>query len=316
MDFHIATRGLPAPSAPADPARGYTFHLSWTPSQPGWVLTIPRHQTGQSEFTADDRDQEAWVTALCARARWIEEVWYVTWLLDDWRRLAGILEPHRSSPTPQHLLAASLVYAAGDAEGRRRALQLCRQFPDDPVVRISRAEGLVRHERWDQAQRALRTLLARWPELAQGHALMSRVHRWRRRLRQAAASGWTAAILDADHLPTLSEVLVELQRSVPAADSLASWDRYLSLCAESDRPPDPYALANRAACRWALGDPDGAGVDLDLAIAGDPRCLWALRLRARLRAQVQDDPAGARADYAALHELWPSDQEAEAYLAR
>lgn len=314
MDFTITTRGLPKGAAGADPERPYSFEISWQYRLPGWVLSIPRYQCGQSEFSADFPEQERWLTALCARKPWLEEVWFVTWQLPDWRRLARILEPLRISGLPERGLADALTLARGE-EARRRSLQLCRQFPDDPYVHQRRAETLVAEERWRAAQHAIRRLLNRWPDLAANHALQSDLHVRRGRVHRAVEAGWRAVELDRERIPGFCHLLVQRQRLVPAAESLAAWERLEALCVAAGRPAEAYARANMASCRWSLGDIPGARGDLDVSLQLDPEGSWAHRLRARLRAQVLDDPQGARRDFEAILARDPKDAEALAFLA-
>ncbi len=256
MDFTIATRGLPDGTGRVEPALPYEFEFTWYSGRPGWILTIPRHQTGKSEFSPDFPEQDAWLGRVAARAPWLQEVYYVTWRMADWRRLAKLLEPTRVTPPPQRALAASLVYAYDD-DGRRRSLQLCRQFRDDPHVHLCRAKGLVRQERWRPALRALGKIAERWPELSEGHALLCEVLGRRGRIARGIEAGWKAVELNPEHTPSLMHLLVERQRTAPAAESLAAWERLAALNAAAGLQPISYIHANMASCRWALGDVEG-----------------------------------------------------------
>jgi len=281
MDFSIITHGLPSAAIDAKPGKAYSFQFTWHDRQPGWVLTIPRHQTGQSEFSANHTEQEAWITALCTRKPWLTEVWFVTWQLADWRRLAQILEPLRSSRPPQHGLAEALARYPGD-EAYARSLQLCRQFPDDAQVLLWRARSAVTAQRTKAAQRAITKLLTRWPDLADGHMLASELYDGQRAYARAVAARWRATALDSTHIEGFSHLLVKRQREAPAQESLASWERLEALRAANGHPPDAYALANKASCRWTLGDADGARADLDRSLALDPDSAWAQKLRVHM----------------------------------
>jgi len=281
MDFSITTRGLPAQAKGADPDRNYTFQFTWHYRQPGWVLTIPRHQTGQSEFSANHAEQETWLTALCARKPWLSEVWFVTWQLPDWRRLARILEPIRVSRPPQHGLAEALARDPGD-EAYQRSLQLCRQFPDEPLVHIGRARAALAAKRTLAARRIIDKLVSRWPELAETHALRCELFDAQHRYARAVQAGWRAVELDPPRSENLVHLLVKRQREAPATESLAAWERLCALRAAHGLPPDATALANRASCRWFLGDLDGARADLDASLELNPDGAWAKQLRAQL----------------------------------
>lgn len=100
-DLTLTTRGLPTPGGPTCTDR--TFQWLFVDN----TLTIPKYQCGQSEFCADDHEQDAWLGRHAAA--WMRAVWCCVW---EW-----------NTPTARDEFLAALAPLDPQADAVARALR-------------------------------------------------------------------------------------------------------------------------------------------------------------------------------------------------
>jgi hypothetical protein len=122
-DLTLTTRGLPTP--------GGATHLDRTFE---WIfadnaLTIPKYQSGQSEYSANDPEQGRWLDE--HGAPWLRGVWYCFWewttpaARDDFMASLAPLDP-LADEVARAMPAVDAADTAGRAEATRALLKLTR----------------------------------------------------------------------------------------------------------------------------------------------------------------------------------------------
>ncbi len=122
-DLTLTTRGLPTPGGATWMDR--TFHWIFA----GDTLTIPKYQSGQSEFSAEDPEQGRWLDA--HGAVWLRGVWYCVWewitpgARDDFMAILAPLDP-LSDEVARAMLELDEADSAGRSQAARALLKLTR----------------------------------------------------------------------------------------------------------------------------------------------------------------------------------------------
>lgn len=118
-DVTLTTRGLPTPGGATLVDRTFQWLFERD------TLTIPKHQSGQSEFSADDDEQGRWLDE--HGGVWMRGVWYCVWewitpgARDDFMAILAPLDPLSAAVT-----RAMHELDGADAAGRARAAAALR----------------------------------------------------------------------------------------------------------------------------------------------------------------------------------------------
>lgn len=122
-DLTLTTRGLPTPGGPTCVDRTFRWIFA------GNGLTIPRHQSGQSEYSADDHEQSRWLDE--HGEAWLREVWCCDWewttpgARDDFMAILAPLDPLHDA-VAQALRELDAANAAGRAQAATALRALSR----------------------------------------------------------------------------------------------------------------------------------------------------------------------------------------------